>query len=603
MVIQLMHQDSTSPAHSSRQQTESLEAVQEPTPESRYSDDNSIQSRPNEQHASPDLGQMKLTDREPSYVGSAHWESILAGIGELKAALGAERHSPSPPPNDGLSNDPDPLIVLGRPKVTREYLLKSCPPRKVSDQLLCSWFNCTTPMAPAIHKPTFLAEYARFLQDSSKTPTMWLALYFAVLSLGCEASMFERRTDEECAINKKQAHHYRSLVNEALIIAGELSGGGAVRLSHPILHNNEIITRFLTYADVTRPQRYLAETMIMYMASLHMCGPEVSEHRVWILAGIMLRLCLRMGYHRDPSNYPALTPFECEMRRRVWHQMHIFDILLSFSIGLPDMIRQVQSDTQLPRNLADSDFGPESRELPPSRPSTELMPVTFAIVKAELAKVFGRAAEISHAIQFPDRHEVQALDEELERIYTRIPDGLNFNVLHQSLIESPSVNFHRFKLQLLYQKTRCVLYRRYITDKCSDPDEEPFRVKCVDAAMHILVHLETVYVASQEGGQLSSAPYLLGTFGVHDFLLATMILCLELTKLRKSPASQKAQTQQRITTMKGLLETTYNIYSKPMKRSHVPAKAVKALELMLNKAREPGQWWKTSFLFSCCDIG
>jgi hypothetical protein len=160
--------------------------------------------------------------------------------------------------------------------------------------------------------------------------------------------------------------------------------------------------------------------------------------------------------------------------------------------------------------------------------------------------------------------------------------------MNQSIMDPPSTIFNRFKLQLVYQKTRCVLFRRYLVDTSSDPAEEAFRTKCVDAAMKILGHLETIYDASVDGGKLSTMPYFLDTFSAHDFLLAAMVLCLELGRLRKLGTSQSSETQRRIQSMKALLETTYRVYTKPLSTSKgVPDKAVKALEIILNKARTP----------------
>jgi hypothetical protein len=326
----------------------------------------------------------------------------------------------------------------------------------------------------------------------------------------------------------------------------------------------------------------------MYAGAEHMRGDAADGLRIWLALGVVLRLSLRMGYHRDPSLLKTLSPFDREIRRRVWYTVYIFDVLLSFSIGLPDMIRQIQSDCRPPRNITDTDFGPESQELPPSRPFTELTPVAYCIVKSRIVKLFARAADISHSLAHPDPKEVATIDSDLEDVYGGIPDALKFVSMRHCIVDPPAVIFNRFKLQLLYQKTRCVLYRRYLVGKACKPEEEAFRDKCADAAINILKHWEVLHEASQDGGQLSTIPFFLDSFSIADFLLAAMIVCLELDRLRKNPVgTPDAQSQERMTTIKALLETTYNIYAKPAnpRNKAVPEKAVRALAVILNKAR------------------
>jgi len=37
-----------------------------------------------------------------------------------------------------------------------------------------------------------------------------------------------------------------------------------------------------------------------------------------IISGMMMRIALQQGYHRDPSQMPGISVFQGEMRRRIW---------------------------------------------------------------------------------------------------------------------------------------------------------------------------------------------------------------------------------------------------------------------------------------------
>jgi len=294
-----------------------------------------------------------------------------------------------------------------------------------------------------------------------------------------------------------------------------------------------------------------------------------------------------MGYHRDSDHYPNISPFEGEMRRRVWYVAFNFDILTSFQLGLSGIVLNVESDTQRPRNLLDTDFGPGSTVFPPSRPLSEISPVTYVIVKSNLAAVFAKAATISHAVQEPSYSEVMAIDERLQQVHAEFPPSLQFSSMNQSIADSPGLIFNRFKIELLYQKTRCVLHRRYMTEKPSDPRMEYSRNTCVEAAMELLRHHASVYEASGGAGPLSSARWFMSSLNAHDFLLGAMVLCLELNLIEKSPsvsATPGSPDMQKVEEIKRLLQRSYEIYQLPMRHFAPTGKALKAMEIMLAKA-------------------
>jgi hypothetical protein len=235
-----------------------------------------------------------------------------------------------------------------------------------------------------------------------------------------------------------------------------------------------------------------------------------------------------------------------------------------------------------PRNLLDTDFGPESPELPPSRPSSELSPVSYSIAKAAIVKIFAKAADISHSVELPDYAEVQKLSAELDMVHDNIKPPLKYIPMQEWITDPPPVIFNRFKLEIIYQKSRCVLHRRYLLHPLAGKAEQQSRMECVDAAMKILNHLEDISVATQPGGQLSSMPFFFSARANDDFLLAAMILCLELTNCEKFP-EQRVFDEKAISDMNVILEKTYGIYKTPSDYYTPPEKAVKALELMMRK--------------------
>jgi Fungal specific transcription factor domain len=111
----------------------------------------------------------------------------------------------------------------------------------------------------------------------------------------------------------------------------------------------------------------------------------------YLLSGTMMRLALQQGYHRDPSQFPNLSVFQGEMRRRVWSAVSQHDLLFSVQIGLPKCIRYAECDTQPPRNLLEEELYEDMKELPPSRPLREDTEISYQVVKLHIMRVYGYA--------------------------------------------------------------------------------------------------------------------------------------------------------------------------------------------------------------------
>jgi hypothetical protein len=253
------------------------------------------------------------------------------------------------------------------------------------------------------------------------------------------------------------------------------------------------------------------------------------------------------------------------------------------------MIQQIQSDTARPSNFLDDDFGPDTQELPPARPIEEMSPVSYSIVKADLAKVFAKACDMSHSVQPPEYEEIMEQDRLLQKIYQNTPPALRFRSMYQSILDPPSIIMFRFKLELLFQKTRCVLHRRYVNDVFTGTAMELSRKLCVEAAMKMLTHHEMISQAAEQGGPLSKIRFYLSSLNAHDFLLSAMILCMELDLISKATSPATAGPNfNKADEIRRLIETSYKIYKSPVRDYAKTEKAVKAMEVILKRLGPTG---------------
>lgn len=293
----------------------------------------------------------------------------------------------------------------------------------------------------------------------------------------------------------------------------------------------------LAQSNYTVPGRYKVEALFLYGIG-EFFGSDDARVGVSFILGITARLGVQMGYHRDARHYPGVSAFEGEMRRRLWAVLCQVDTLISFQVGLPKTIQRWQCDTQLPHNLLDKDFDPSSKTLPPSRPDTECTPSSYTRSKHQLMSIFGRISNLAYSRNPATYEEILEIDRHLEEAHALLPPGFQIRPMGLSITDSSELIMRRYTLELLYQKARCVLHRRCLAQARTDLRYAYSQSVCISAAKEILRHQVDIYNESRPGEQLYRNRLFLNSIQNTDYLLAAMIICLELLYDRQLPAPQ-----------------------------------------------------------------
>lgn len=241
----------------------------------------------------------------------------------------------------------------------------------------------------------FNHQYERHWQDPSKSSLVWRALVFVIMRLALLSL-------------HRDGHEPPELRGKALDMAATYRNAMA---------------QCLVLADYTKPHRYVIEAMVLHILADNNQHQDV-ETSVWVLIGVVARLAMRMGYHRDSKMFPNISVFQGEMRRRIWATIRQGDLLFSYQAGFSGMIRANDSDTDFPHNLYDEDFDEDSTELPPERPFTEPTPISYTIIKSRLCSVFERVLEHSQKVKGSSYEEIMEIDSELRRASDIIPERL-----------------------------------------------------------------------------------------------------------------------------------------------------------------------------------
>ncbi|KAI0536250.1 fungal-specific transcription factor domain-containing protein [Xylaria digitata] len=100
------------------------------------------------------------------------------------------------------------------------------------------------------------------------------------------------------------------------------------------------------------------QALSLYMFSLN---GRADNHSNWIMGGTVMRIAQKMGYHRDGEQF-NLSPFETEMRRRLWWHVFTQDSRNAMLSGLSHAWVTTNWDTKMPLNINDADLSPNSME-------------------------------------------------------------------------------------------------------------------------------------------------------------------------------------------------------------------------------------------------
>ncbi|EAW20173.1 putative C6 transcription factor [Aspergillus fischeri NRRL 181] len=451
------------------------------------------------------FGIMKVDNNKSYYISDAHWASLLNDIAEVRNYFHtykkqyeeqAEKFKTTKLPSDV----PGSTLLLGAMKpASRAEIMSSFPSRYTTDMLIARYFNSYDPATHILHGPTFQAQYNKHWEDPSQTCIVWVGMLFAMMRLAMLS--YNHEGDEPPEFRGK-----------SLDMAGTF---------------RNLVAQCLTLADYTKPYPYLIETFIFHLHGDFRQTKE-ADISVWVLVGVVARLAMRMGYHRDSKVFPNITPFQGEMRRRVWTFVRQSDLLFSFQVGLPSMIRTVDSDTELPRNLYDDDFDENCRELPPSRPANEPTPISYLIAKARLAYVFGRVTELTSSVQSESYDKVMELDAELRRARDLIPEHLVIRPFEECQLDPSNLIMSRFGIMSVYHKAQCVLHRPYIVLARGNPRFAYSRKTCIDSAMELLRFQSMLHAETRPTGRLRTKQNRINSLSSTDYLLAATIVCFDL---------------------------------------------------------------------------
>jgi hypothetical protein len=180
-----------------------------------------------------------------------------------------------------------------------------------------------------------------------------------------------------------------------------------------------------------------------------------------------------------------------------------------------------------------------------------------------------------------------ALDLKLFDTHATLPPYLTVRSLSLSITDDALIILRRYAIEACFQKGRCLLHRKYLIPGKANPEFRYSRTTSVDAAMKLLDVQYILYEATRPGGQLFSEQWRTSALMNQDYVLAAMIISLDLawdTRMKAVSTNYEDEIAAVWPKTKRLhaLKSSYDVWCKSTTISALAAKAAEALRVMLN---------------------
>ncbi|EOA92133.1 uncharacterized protein SETTUDRAFT_134212 [Exserohilum turcica Et28A] len=524
---------------------------------------------------------VKFSSETTSYSNSDHWTSILDGISELREHLD---HAPSSleAKDEGCEDIAGPELLFGRQRyASKEEILAALPPRPEADQLIDIFFATMETHTTFLHKPTYYNQYHRFWLNPFETSTMWIALLYASLALGARfhASIEEQRMGDANSGPESGHSLYSARTN----------------------FYREKAVQCMILANYTKCPPFTIEAFLLYFGTEFLRSVD-AQFSAYLIVAMLIRMCFRMGYHRDPSRFPNISPFEGEMRRRKWLVVMTLDLVTSAQLGLPRMIQPFMFDTQEPRNLAEGDIYEDmTGPVPPSKPESELTSLLYFILLSRLRNIQAQIIDMMNATSQPPYANITDIDTALRYIHDNAPHSPDVKDIVDVSIPMTLQSMRQCQIDLAFLKAEVMLHRPYLKLGRVDKHYEYSRRVCLNASMRMLsfqCKMHAVYQPEDKmfssGWRVSAMSSLLTPVVVQDFLLATTVLVIDLDEDSTSPlpdspsepATGVSQLDKPPPTREEIvaaLRSAYGLWLKASKKSQEARKVATAVKLVLSR--------------------
>lgn len=353
-------------------------------------------------------------------------------------------------------------LQLLEPAADLLNLLNDLPSREVCDELVRHYFRTLGLIYQVMHSPSFYQEYERFWENSHSASTGFVRKLLLILAIG---SVF---------------HCKPGPFNELGLPIRRWIYAAQWWISGPFEKERESIEGLQVHC------------LLLLCRQAYAMDKESN----WTAAGTLLRQAIHQGLHRDPSNFPAISAFDAEMRRRIWASILEINVQFSLDAAMPPLLTPGDYDTRPPANLGDDDFDPSTNDIPPSQPkhyyttsSLQTVLCQFLPVRLRIARTINDCSnEQSYENALHLGREVTAACKEMAALF-------HTWLLRTSKSMFPPTQFHYRTMDTILRRFLLNLYRPFASRAAQDPRFYLSRKLSIDSALVLASYAESPSLA------------------------------------------------------------------------------------------------------------
>ncbi|KAK9461442.1 fungal-specific transcription factor domain-containing protein [Lipomyces oligophaga] len=461
------------------------------------------------------LGMLKLDNQgKAMYHGETHWGALLNELSEVKALFEQSRNIKTNYPEKTFSEqqcedaniDVEEAVTYGFPfnncrDVDRSTMTSLLPEKSLCDILVIRYFDTFDPIYHIVHRPSFELEYTQYWQDPESADIVWIGMLLGMITIGLQSyrpneSPIEYRGRE---IRTWLSWHQAA---ELCLVDGKFMRKGSIAIIRTLI------------------------LWIMSESRLSLCGKWID--RSWVSMGMVIRVTQSMGLHRDPKWF-NISPFQSEIRRRMWSIVSSLDILYSINEGLPLTIRAGDHDVRTPLNINDIDISPIAEQLPRCRSWETETDCSYLLCSSKLSNVLCRIVSGTFSLRpRPGYETILSHDAELRATFASFPEFLRVPAESSRPEDAPYLIMQRMLLDMQFRKSLIVLHRPFAARSDVTPRFKRSRLECIDASLQILRWQNWIYRSPSARETLKLFCWFTDGIMLNHFFHACIMLSIEL---------------------------------------------------------------------------
>ena len=210
----------------------------------------------------------------------------------------------------------------------------------------------------------------------------------------------------------------------------------------------------------------------------------------------------------------------------------------------------------------------------------------YACYKGRLITNFRRIVQLTSHRNAPTYNQIMGLNNSLHETHGEVPPSLRMRPLIPSFTEHPSIVLNRLYIELVFLTSCCVLHRRFLTYDRLNPAFEYSRKCCTDAALRMLGHHIELHAACQPGAQFGDEKTMISSLTLHDFLIAAMIICVDLYESRNRITASRLDSDDQTLKYDTLIKS-HRVWLSRKATSRDARKACNIVAFILSKISRP----------------